>query len=77
MQPEPWVSLEDIAKHLSVSQDTIHRWIRSRGMPAHRVGRIWRFQISEVDDWVREGNAQSGREGHDSSGNNAEDPADG
>ncbi len=27
MKPEPWVSLEEIAEHLGVSTDTIHRWI--------------------------------------------------
>ena len=52
---EPWVSLEEIAVHLAVNQDTVHRWIRNRGMPAHKVGRIWRFKSSEVDTWVRSG----------------------
>ncbi len=53
MKPEPWVSLEDIAQHLGVSQDTIHRWIRNRSMPAHQIGRLWKFKVSEVDEWVR------------------------
>lgn len=53
MKTEPWVSLAGIAKHLDVSQDTIHRWIRNRDMPAHQIGRLWKFKISEVDDWVR------------------------
>ena len=77
MKREPWVSLEDIARHLAVSQDTVHRWIRNRQMPAHKVGRIWRFQICEVDDWVRAGSAQSGPKGRDSRGGNAENAADG
>ena len=59
MQPEPWVSLEEIAQHLAVSQDTVHRWIRNRGLPAHQVGRIWRFKVSQVDEWVQEGNAHT------------------
>jgi len=58
MQPEPWVNLEEIAQHLAVSKDTVHRWIRKRGMPAHQVGRIWRFKVTEVDDWVRTGEDQ-------------------
>ena len=58
MKPEPWVSLEEIALHLAVSQDTVHRWIRHRGMPAHKVGRVWRFKISEVDEWVRTARAE-------------------
>lgn len=59
MTPEPWVSLEEIAAHLGVSKDTIHRWIRSREMPAHKVGRFWKFKISEVDEWVRRGGNES------------------
>lgn len=57
MQNEPWVSLEEIAQHLGVSQDTVHRWIRLKSMPAHKVGRLWKFQVSEVNDWVRAGKA--------------------
>jgi excisionase family DNA binding protein len=58
MKPEPWISLEDIAQHLGVSQDTVHRWIRNRGMPAHQIGRLWKFKVSEVDEWVRAGEAE-------------------
>jgi len=59
MKPEPWITLEDIALHLSVSQDTVHRWIRNRNMPAHQIGRLWKFKVSEVDDWVRSGGLAS------------------
>lgn len=57
MKREPWVSLEEVAEHLGVSKDTVHRWLRKRGLPAHKVGRLWKFQVSEVDDWVRAGRA--------------------
>ena len=55
MKHEPWVSLDEIAAHLGVSKDTVHRWIRRRDMPAHKVGRLWKFQVSEVNKWVRAG----------------------
>ncbi len=60
MKNEPWVSLEDIVRHLSVSRDTVYRWIDDRGLPAHKVGRLWKFKVSEVDDWVRAGEAAEG-----------------
>lgn len=50
---EPWVSVEHIAEHIGVTRDSIYRWIDSKGLPAHRIGRLWKFKISEVDDWVR------------------------
>lgn len=51
--PEAWVTLEGIAGHLVVNTDAVRRWIRERGMPAHKAGGMWRFKISEVDGWVR------------------------
>ncbi|WP_431890612.1 helix-turn-helix domain-containing protein [Cellulosimicrobium funkei] len=54
---EPWVSVESIAEHLGVSKDTVYTWITDKRLPAHRVGRLWKFQASEVDEWVRSGAA--------------------
>lgn len=50
---EPWLSADDIASHLGVTKDTVYTWIADKGMPAHKVGRLWKFQSAEVDDWVR------------------------
>ena len=61
MQPEPWVSLKEIAEHLQVSQDTVRRYIKNRGMPAHQVGRPYKFKISEIDEWVRTHGARGSR----------------
>ena len=58
---EPWTSVEDVARHLGVAKDSIYRWIDRRSLPAHRIGRLWKFKISEVDDWVRAGGADSDR----------------
>jgi excisionase family DNA binding protein len=52
---DPWLSADDIAVHLGVTNDTVYAWIAEKGMPAHKVGRLWRFQASEVDEWVRKG----------------------
>ncbi|MEW2006701.1 helix-turn-helix domain-containing protein [Microbacterium sp. MMO-113] len=54
---EAWLSVEDIAQHLGVSKDTVYTWVANKGMPAHKVGRLWKFQPSEIDDWVRSGGA--------------------
>lgn len=57
MTTELWVSVDQIAEHLGVTRDSIYRWIDSKGLPAHRIGRLWKFQVSEVADWVRAGGA--------------------
>lgn len=57
MSIEPWITAEDVAQHLGVAKDTVYRWRERKGLPAHRVGRLWKFQLSEVDEWVRAGGA--------------------
>jgi excisionase family DNA binding protein len=54
---EPWVSVEGVAKHLGVARDSVYRWIEARNLPAHKIGRLWKFKLSEVDEWVRAGGA--------------------
>lgn len=54
---EPWVSVDAVSVHLGVAKETIHRWIESRGVRSHRVGRLWKFKLSEVDRWVERGGA--------------------
>ena len=48
---------DQIAEHLGVTRDSIYRWIDRKGLPAHRVGRLWKFKVTEVDEWVRAGGA--------------------
>lgn len=57
MSNEPWVTAIDVARHLCVVKDTVYRWRERKGLPAHKVGRLWKFQLSEVDEWVRAGGA--------------------
>ena len=52
---EGWVGIADVAAHLSMAKDSIYRWVDSKDFPAHRVGRLLRFRLSEVDEWVRTG----------------------
>mgnify|MGYP001611059406 CR=1 FL=1 len=52
-----WLSVEEIAEHLGVSKESIYRWLEREKIPAHRVGKQWRFQTEEVNEWVRRGEA--------------------
>lgn len=56
-KPEPWVSTKDISKHLGVSVDTVRNWIKREIIPCHKIGKLWKFKISEVDAWVINGQA--------------------
>jgi excisionase family DNA binding protein len=54
---EKWSSMDTIIDYLDVSRETVRQGISNRNMPAHEVGRLWKFKISEVDAWIRSGGA--------------------
>lgn len=49
---EPFVTIDQLASHLSVSTKTLRRW-RDEGMPHYMRGSTLRFRVSEVEDWMR------------------------
>lgn len=54
---ERWYSMKEICEHLGVSRDTVLIWIEKREMPAVKMGRLWKFKVSEVDEWTKSGKA--------------------
>jgi len=56
---ERWVSSKDVSEHLGINKDTLQRWIKNETIPCHRVGRLWKFRISEIDAWIENGGASN------------------
>ena len=48
---ERWCSMKEICEYLG----TVLAWIEKREMPATKIGRLWKFKISEVDAWMKSG----------------------
>jgi len=57
MNDDRWLSVDEIATYLGIKPPTVYKWIERRDMPAHKVGRLWKFKIQEIDNWVKSGKA--------------------
>ena len=55
MVEDRWLSVDEIAGYLGVKRDTVYKWIDRKNMPAHKVGRLWKYRKDEIDQWVRSG----------------------
>tara|TARA_R110000868_G_scaffold258137_14_gene515466 strand:- start:11324 stop:11536 length:213 start_codon:yes stop_codon:yes gene_type:complete len=54
-----WLSVQEIAHYLGISKETVYRWVDSKKIPAHKIGKQWKFKTLEVDTWVIQGGAQT------------------
>lgn len=55
---EKWISIDDAAEYLGVKPVTIRDWIRKgKDIPAHKIGKQWKFKCSELDAWVKSGHS--------------------
>lgn len=48
-------SMKEIMEYFGVSRDKVLDWIERRNMPAAKIGRLWKFKVSEVDAWMKSG----------------------
>ena len=52
---DSWISLVDAANYLGVKKETVRSWIKKTDIPAHKIGKLWKFKKSELDTWVKSG----------------------
>lgn len=53
---DKWINTDEAAEYLGVKATTIREWIKkSNGIPAHKIGRLWKFKKDELDEWVKSG----------------------
>lgn len=52
---DSWIGIDEASAYLGVTKDTIRNWIRKKSIPAHKIGKLWKFKRSELDEWVKSG----------------------
>ena len=54
---EKYISIDEAAEYLGIKPVTLRSWIRNpkNEVPAHKIGRFWKFKCSEIDAWVQSG----------------------
>ncbi len=51
-----YISIDEAAEYLGIKTVTLRNWIkRDDSIPAHKIGKLWKFKRSELDEWVQSG----------------------
>ena len=52
---EKWIGIKEAAEYMDVTKDTVRNWIKKTDIPAHKIGKLWKFKKSELDAWIKSG----------------------
>jgi len=50
---QQYFSLKQVSIYLGLSSKTLYNWAWAGKIPAHKCGRVWRFDKNEIEDFVR------------------------
>jgi excisionase family DNA binding protein len=48
-----WLSVKELASYMGISKGTVYRKLKANELPAHRVGKLWKFDKAEIDEWIK------------------------
>ena len=51
---ETYLTIEELADYLKLAEQTIRRWVLNREIPYHKIKKVIRFRVSEIEKWIDE-----------------------
>lgn len=55
---EPFIDVVDLAQFLKVKKRTAYHIVATLNIPHYRVGRLIRFKLSEIENWMTNNKAE-------------------
>ncbi|KAA8973569.1 helix-turn-helix domain-containing protein [Streptococcus agalactiae] len=53
---DKYISIDEAAEYIGIKTVTLRSWIKKKDdIPAHKVGKLWKFKRSELDTWIASG----------------------
>jgi excisionase family DNA binding protein len=48
------MTVAETCRYLKITPRTLYRYLRSRQIPAFKLGKEWRFVRSDLEQWIRD-----------------------
>jgi PTS system nitrogen regulatory IIA component len=55
---ETYLTIEEMADYLKLAEQTIRRWVLNREIPYHKIKKVIRFRVSEIEKWIDRGGGE-------------------
>ena len=60
-RPGGLMTLAEVAEYLKIAPRTAYGWVKAGKLPGFKVGSAWRFERADIEAWVEERKAKTGR----------------
>jgi len=51
-QERKLLTISEVSEYLSIKQKTIYAKVEAKGIPHYKIGRLVRFRLDEIDEWL-------------------------
>jgi excisionase family DNA binding protein len=52
MSGDEIMTVEEVAKYLKLTPQTVYKWAQEGQIPAAKLGKEWRFRKRILDEWI-------------------------
>ncbi len=49
-----YLGIKDCAQYLGLKENTLYTWVHMRRIPYVKMGRLVKFDIKKLDEWIKE-----------------------
>jgi excisionase family DNA binding protein len=47
------MSVDELADYLGLQKQTIYNWLHQKKISGIKIGKVWRFDKKNIDDWLK------------------------
>ena len=55
---ESFIDVDELAEYLKLKKRSTYHFIATQGIPHYRVGRLIRFKLSEIEEWMNKNKSE-------------------
>ncbi|MBI5150141.1 MAG: helix-turn-helix domain-containing protein [Candidatus Omnitrophica bacterium] len=48
------IDIKELSDYLAIKAGTIYAWVHTKQIPHYKIGRLVRFELSEIEKWLEE-----------------------
>ena len=61
---ETYLTIDEMAGYLKLAEQTIRRWVMNQEIPYHKIKKVIRFRVSDIERWIDKGGLPVPEESH-------------